>query len=46
MPFKSKAQKKFLYAVKPEIAKEFEEKTKKMALLPKKKKIIKPSTNY
>jgi hypothetical protein len=31
MPFKSKAQQGFLYAKKPEIAKEFAEKTPKKA---------------
>ena len=38
MPFKSQAQKKFLYANKPSIAKEFEEKTAKGLKLPKKLK--------
>ncbi len=30
MPFKSEEQRKFLWAVKPEIAKEFAEKTKEL----------------
>lgn len=38
MPFKSKAQKKFLYANKPSIAKEFEKKTPKNLKLPNKSK--------
>lgn len=38
MPFKSKAQARFLRAVKPQIAKEFAEKTANMASLPHKKK--------
>ena len=43
MPFKSKAQQKFLFAKKPEIAKEFAEHTPKSAYkkLPKKKKVKK-----
>lgn len=36
MPFKSKAQKRYLYANEPEIAKEFEAKTPKGAKLPEK----------
>jgi hypothetical protein len=36
MPFKSKAQKKYLYANKPKVAKEFEEKTPKGKKLPAK----------
>lgn len=40
MPFKSKAQMKYLYAKEPEVAKEFAEKTskKKMNNLPEKVK--------
>lgn len=38
MPFKSKAQRRFLYAKKPKIAEEFENKTPKNAKLPEKKK--------
>lgn len=37
MPFKSKAQKGYLYANKPEVAKEFEEKTPKEKKLPARK---------
>jgi len=36
-PFESEAQKRFLFAVKPELAKEFVEKTKKGKKLPEKK---------
>lgn len=36
MPFKSDAQRKFLYSQKPEIAKEFESKSPKGKKLPKK----------
>jgi len=36
MPFKSQQQRKFMYAKKPKLAKEFESKTKKGAKLPKK----------
>lgn len=35
MPFKSKAQRAYLYANKPELAKEFERKTPKNKKLPK-----------
>jgi hypothetical protein len=38
MPFKSKAQARYLFAVKPAIAKEFAEKTKSIKVLPEKKK--------
>lgn len=38
MPFKSKAQRRYLYAVKPDIAEEFERKTKKIKKLPEKKR--------
>lgn len=38
MPFKSKAQRAYLYANKPEIAKEFASKTPKNKKLPKKVK--------
>lgn len=38
MPFKSEAQRKYLYANKPELAKEFESKTPKKKKLPKKVK--------
>jgi len=37
MPFKSEAQRKFLFAKKPEVAKEFADKTPKGKKLPKKK---------
>lgn len=38
MPFKSKAQRGYLYANKPEVAKEFQSKTPKGKKLPKKVK--------
>jgi len=38
MPFKSQAQRKFMYAKHPKLAKEFEEKTPKGKALPKKVK--------
>lgn len=38
MPMKSKAQRKYLHANKPELAKEFESKTPKGKKLPKKVK--------
>lgn len=38
MPFKSKAQRKYLYANEPEVAKEFESKTPKNSKLPNKVK--------
>lgn len=38
MPFKSDSQKKYLYANKPKIAKEFQEHTPKGKKLPKKVK--------
>lgn len=38
MPFKSQAQRKFMYAKHPEMAKEWEEKTPKGKKLPKKVK--------
>ena len=38
MPFKSKAQKKFMYAKKPKLAKEFEAKTPKGKKLQKRSK--------
>lgn len=38
MPFKSSAQRRFLFAKKPEVAKEFAKKTPKGKKLPKKKK--------
>lgn len=38
MPFRSKSQSRFLHAIKPEIAKEFAEKTKNLNKLPEKKK--------
>lgn len=41
MPFKSKAQRAYLYAKEPEIAKEFEAKTKNSKNLPKHVKINK-----
>lgn len=37
MPFKSKAQMRFLYAKHPEVAKEFAEKTPSIKKLPEKK---------
>jgi len=37
MPFKSKAQAKYLFAKHPKIAKEFAKKTKSIKSLPKKK---------
>lgn len=37
MPFKSKAQARYMYAVKPELAKEFAAKTVSMKGLPEKK---------
>jgi hypothetical protein len=36
MPFKSSSQRKFMYAKKPKLAKEFEEETPKDKKLPKK----------
>lgn len=38
MPFKSKAQARYLHAVKPELAKEFAEKTLNIKKLPEKKR--------
>lgn len=38
MPFKSKAQRRFMYAKHPEMAKEWEEKTPKGKKLPEKLK--------
>jgi hypothetical protein len=38
MPFKSKQQRKFMYAKHPEMAKEWEEKTPKGKVIPKKVK--------
>lgn len=38
MPFKSKAQRRYLYMKHPEVAKEFEKETPKDAKLPEKKK--------
>jgi hypothetical protein len=38
MPFKSKAQRRYLYSQKPKVAKEFASKTKKGAKLPEKVK--------
>ena len=38
MPFKSKAQAKYLFAKKPELAKEFASKTKSIKALPEKVK--------
>jgi hypothetical protein len=37
MPLKSKAQARYLFGVKPELAKEFEKKTKNIKKLPEKK---------
>lgn len=41
MPFKSKAQMKYLYSQNPNIAKEFAEKTTKKAIKKLPKKVIK-----
>jgi len=38
MPFKSKAQRRFLYAKKPKVAKEFAKKTAKGKRLPERKR--------
>jgi len=38
MPFESEAQRRFMHAVNPKLAKEFEEKTPKKKKLPAKKK--------
>jgi len=38
MPFESEAQRRFMHAVNPTLAKEFEKKTPKGKKLPKKKK--------
>ena len=47
MPFESKAQARYMFAVKPELAKEFASKTKSMKSLPehvqKKKREEKPA---
>ena len=43
MPFKSQAQRKYLYANEPEVAKEFAKKTPANAKLPKKLSKSKPS---
>ena len=43
MPFKSEAQKGYLYANKPKLAKEFQAKTPKGAKLPPKLKQMKKS---
>ena len=40
MPFKSKAQARFLFSQKPKIAKEFASKTKNFKKLPERKKSI------
>lgn len=47
MPFKSKAQRGYLYANKPAVAKEFQSKTKKGAKLPAraKKKTARKKSN-
>lgn len=42
MPFKSKAQRRYMHATKPKLAKEFEKKTPKGKKLPKKVKRKKP----
>jgi len=42
MPFKSQAQRRYLFALKPEIAKEFADKTKNISALPEKVKNKKP----
>lgn len=44
MPFKSKAQARYLFAVHPAIAKEFADKTLSIKSLPEKKKRPKPKT--
>ncbi len=41
MPFKSKAQAKFMFAKKPELAKEFAAKTKNIKALPDYKESLK-----
>lgn len=49
MPFKSKAQARFMFAKKPELAKEFASKTKSIKKLPnhvKKKKTSEPGDMY
>lgn len=38
MPFKSKSQARYMFAVKPELAKEFAKKTVSISKLPDKKK--------
>lgn len=38
MPMRSKAQRRYLHAAKPEVAKKFESKTSKGAKLPEKKR--------
>lgn len=43
MPFKSKAQQRYLYAKKPEVAKEFTEKTPNIKKLPQ--KVNEPKAN-
>lgn len=51
MPFKSQSQARYMFALKPELAKEFAAKTKSIAALPnkvgeaKKKKPVMPTTN-
>lgn len=46
MPFQSKAQARFMYALHPKLAKEFAEKTKSIAKLPEyKKKPVQPKEN-
>ena len=44
MPFKSKKQAAYLYAKKPEVAKEFADKTKDIKVLPKKIDVSKIKT--
>lgn len=44
MPFKSQAQRRFMYATKPKLAKEFESKTPKGKKLPEKARPKKKSS--
>lgn len=44
MPFESKAQAKYMFAVKPDLAKEFAAKTKSIAALPEHVKNKKPTS--
>lgn len=44
MPFKSKAQRRKLWATRPDVAREYEKKTPKGATLPEKKRSKKKSS--